>query len=82
MSRAIPVYLRDEATHEFLAPSPFHPGQLLRAATLPDLRRKLRAAQVDPQDDAPARSGLATAPAWTWDQSHDDGCDTVYYVKM
>lgn len=81
MCRLIPVYLRDETTQEYRAQVPGHPGLVLRAPTLHDLRRKLRA--VEYADDEPeARSGLVPALATSWQEPYDPNADTVFYVKV
>ncbi|WP_435016157.1 hypothetical protein TA3x_003719 [Tundrisphaera sp. TA3] len=82
MCRVIPVYLRDEVTQEYRAQVPNQPGRVVRASTLHDLRRKLRAFEADSDEITLDRSGLRPSTPWAWEQPFDPNADTVLYVKV
>ena len=70
----IPVYFRDEATHEYKADVPTRPGQVVRAATVQDLRRKLQAASA-PDDSQVCTDLFAISRAW--EEPYDPNSETL-----
>ena len=70
----IPVYFRDESTHEFRADVPTKPGEVVRAATVQDLRRKLK--DASPGDDSRVWTDLF-ALSKAWEEPYDPNSDTL-----
>lgn len=75
MRPGIPVYFRDDSTHEFRAMVPHRPEQIICAASLPDLRRKLLA--MERAEDPQAAATELTPSERVWDQPYDPNAETM-----